>query len=124
MINIVFKNLQSSDLIRQTIEQQLNDVFAKFPRLSNVKASVIIDMYNSQFKKGPDLYGIKLKLNSQKIRNLFVEKKASNIYFATAELRDSLVEILARKLTKLRSKSFKKSRKLKKGQPLPQTDYE
>lgn len=112
MIQIVFKNLEVSELARNAVLQRLEHVVEKFPSLSDHKMTTTLSMENSPSQPGPDVFGIRLRITGKYFRDVEIEKKSSSLYLALSSLCESLLERLNRQNDKKRVKSLKSSRKL------------
>jgi ribosome-associated translation inhibitor RaiA len=113
MIRIVFKNLKSSDLLKDFVSHRITGLIDKFPDLRRHRMVITLSMYNSPAKRGPDLFGIKLHIIGSKFRNIILDKRAPNLYEAVATLSDSALERLNRFIDKDRVQKTRKQRRLK-----------
>lgn len=113
MIQVKFKNLKKSEFIKDNIVQKIESVVNKFSIFKDKNTTVTVEMENSPFQAGPDLYNVKLQINRGKHRGINLKKSSSNLYLALATVSDHLFEILNRALDKERTVKIKKSRKAK-----------
>jgi len=96
MINIVFKNLDKSELAREAVNDRLAAIVEKFPDLQASRIKVTLEMQNSPLQAGPDLFLVRAQLNSGRYRGLRVEKSAKSLYAALADVVDHMLELLNR----------------------------
>lgn len=96
MVYINFKNLEKSELAREVVRNRMDGLIEKFPDLSESNIRITLEMENSPFQAGPDLFKIKLHVASGRYRGVTVEKSNSNLYMALAELVDRMLEVLNR----------------------------
>lgn len=111
MIQIKFKNLEKSEIAREAVEDKINGLVEKFPALKESQLKVTLEMENSQFQAGPDLFKVKFLVSRGRYDGVIVEKKNSNLYIALADLSDHLLETLNRFGDKERVKDRTRSRK-------------
>lgn len=102
MIQVLFKNLDKSDLARELVKKRLNHVVEKFPDLRTHKIITTLSMENSPLKPGPDSFTVKLLIQGKKYKTLIIEKSAMNIYAALAEVIEHSLELLNRQGDKMR----------------------
>ena len=84
MINVVFKNLEKSELAKEAATERMESIVEKFPDLHSSQIKVTLEMQNSPHQAGPDFFVVKTQLNSGRYRGLRVEKSAQNLYVALA----------------------------------------
>ena len=94
MINIVFKNLDRSELAREAVTERLEPIVEKFPDLQNSRINVTLEMQNSPLQTGPDLFFVKAHLHSGRYRGLRVEKSSQSLYVALADIVEHMHELL------------------------------
>lgn len=109
MIQVLFKNLKPSELIRQAIADRLSDDLVRFPDLTADAISVLVEMENSPTQAGPDLFRVKLRVTKGRYRGVILEKTANSFYIALADLNENLVERLNRFGDKQRAKRRKQA---------------
>ena len=105
MIQIVFKNIERSELAREAAMDRIRTLTEKFPELGKSKLLVTLEMENSPCQPGPDLFKVKLHVRGGKYANLTVTKAGTNLYQALAELVEHLLEKLNRAGDRIRVKS-------------------
>jgi ribosome-associated translation inhibitor RaiA len=110
MYKIVFKNLESSDLLRENVEERFEMLKDKFPDLSNHKCTITLEMKNSPQHAGVDCFAIKVVIDGFKYKDITFEHQAENLYLAIAEFSDKMVEVLNRSGDKIRVKTRSKNR--------------
>ncbi len=92
MLQIVFKNMDRSELATEAVSDRLMAVVDKFPDLQNCLISITLDMQNSPIQAGPDLFSVAVHVKSGRYRGVRLTKSASNLYIALAYTADHLLE--------------------------------
>lgn len=110
MILVKFRNLEKSKLVRKAVIQRIEPVVEKFPHLAESRISVTIEMANSPFQAGPDLFIIKVFIVNGRYGKISIEKSDSNMYVALADLAENMLEVLNRFGDKTRVKQRKLAR--------------
>jgi len=113
MIKLTFKNLDRSSLAEQIVLERMNLLIEKFPDLEKHSILVTISMDNSSSQAGPDEFGIRVLMKGQKFEGLIVEKKAKTLYLALSDMSEVLLELLNRRIDKLRVRRRAQSRSVK-----------
>lgn len=124
MMSISFKNLEPSELARESVEARVMAVVEKFPDLEENKIKIILEMKNSRLQAGPDLFSIQLNIFSGRYEGIKITKSSANLYAALAEICDRLLDLLNRHGDKKRVKSIKQSRKMKDLKVEPEMEFE
>jgi ribosome-associated translation inhibitor RaiA len=114
MILVKFKNLEKSELAREAVVERVETLIQKFADLAGSKIQVTLEMENSRFQAGPDLFKVKLHVSRGRYDGITVEKSDSNLYIALAEVVDHMLEVLNRFGDKTRVKQLKRARRLTK----------
>jgi ribosome-associated translation inhibitor RaiA len=109
---VVFKNLQPSDFIAETIHQRALELNDKFPDLSPSRLVVTVAMDNSQFQPGPDHFSVKVRIVGGKFKEIALEKAAVSPYAAAAMVFEGMLERLNRHTDKVRVKARNSARQL------------
>ena len=112
MINIKFKNLDKSELAREAVHDRIDGLIEKFPDLNDCKIRVTLEMENSPFQAGPDLFKVKLNIARGRYDGVTIEKSDSNLYVAMAEVVDHMLELLNRFGDRSRVKERSRARKI------------
>ena len=112
MIQVKFKNLDKSEMAREAVEQRVEVLIHKFVDLGESKIQVTLEMENSPLQAGPDLFKVKLHVSRGRYDGVTVEKSASNLYVALAEVVDHMLEALNRFGDRARVKQRKRAREL------------
>lgn len=112
MINIKFKNLDKSELAREAVSDRIDGLIVKFPDLKECKIRVTLEMENSPFQAGPDLFKVKLHIARGRYDGVTIEKSDSNLYVAMAEVVDHMLELLNRFGDRSRVKERSRARKI------------
>ena len=102
MVQVNFKNLERSPMVRQIVAEKMEKVLAKFPRFANTTATVSVSTENSRIVGPSHYYSVKLCVRAKGLRPIIIEKRAANFYAAVAEMTDHALEILHRSLEKRR----------------------
>ncbi len=96
MVMVVFKNLDKSNLIKETVITRLQDTTDRFPDLAGHRITVTLSMENSPQQAGPDHFTVKVHVRGKKYRDVLIEKSAMNLYLALADVNEHLLERLNR----------------------------
>lgn len=96
MIQVKFKNLARSEMAREAVHERIEPLVEKFPDLHESKILVTLEMENSPFQAGPDLFKVKLHVSRGRYDGITVEKADPNIYAALAEVVHHMLETLNR----------------------------
>ncbi|MBU6376059.1 MAG: HPF/RaiA family ribosome-associated protein [Bdellovibrionales bacterium] len=96
MIRIHFKNLDKSEMARDAVTERIQPIVEKFPDLYGSRIQIILEMQNSPHQAGPDLFTVRLHVHGGRYDSVHLEKSASNLYLALADLVDYLLEKLNR----------------------------
>ena len=112
MIKIVFKNLESSDLARQAAMERVEAMVAKFPDLDGASIIVNLEMDNSPFQAGRDVFWVKIQVATGRYRGLRLEKSSTNLYVALADLTHCLLEKLNRFGDRTRMRQLRAARRI------------
>lgn len=111
MIQIKFKNLEKSEMAKEAVLSRVQPMIEKFPDLQGSKIQVTLQMDNSQFQAGPDLFKVKLCVLSGRYKDVVIQKEDSNLYLALAEVIEHMLEVLNRHGDKARVKQRNRARK-------------
>ncbi len=112
MIEIRFKNLKKSEIIREAVQSRLDGLTDKFEDLKRSRISVTIEMENSPVQAGPDLFNISFGISTGRYKGIRLKKSDANLYVALAEVIEHLLEMLNRAGDKQRVKKIKMARRL------------
>lgn len=110
MIQVKFKNLDKSEIIRETVTERVEVLGEKFEDLRDCRMTVTLEMENSPLQAGPDLFNVKLHIGTGRFKGVTVTKSNSNLYKALADLVDHMLEKLNRTGDKERVKQRTKAR--------------
>lgn len=113
MILIKFKNLKKSELAKETVEDRIKPLVDKFPSLAECKIHVTLEMENSPFQAGPDLFKVRLFISKGRYKGIMIEKANSNLYIALADVAEHMLERLNRYGDRLRVRERSKARKVR-----------
>ncbi len=112
MIQVKFKNLESSDLIRAIAAERIHAVISKFPQLANTMVTVTLEMENSPAQPGADLFSVKVHFRERRHKSLTIKKSSIELHSALAEVADHLLEAIHRFEERDRSKRRKAARRI------------
>lgn len=112
MIQVKFKNLEKSDLVRTVVTERLQALVDKFEDLEKSTLKVILEMQNSPTQPGPDVFVVKLLISGGRFKGTFIQKSSANLYSALADLIDHMLEKLNRAGDKKRVVGRSQARKL------------
>lgn len=124
MIQIIFRNLEKSELARNVTLERLESLLERFPDLRDARISVTLSMENSRLQAGPDLFRVKVFCHTGRYRGVTLQKAAPNLYIALADVVDHMLERLNRfgDRSRVRQRAkLRKERKKKLKEPVP--DY-
>lgn len=96
-MKLIYKNFDPSEFLLKKVEERILTVIKKYrdPKLINVV--VTIEMENSPFKKGPDVYSTSVTLTGAGILDCYLTKSAINASASIAAASESLQVILSKK---------------------------
>jgi len=112
MIKVVFKNLNSSDLAREAAVERLGGIVEKFEQLQKSRILVTLEMENSPIQAGPDQFKVKVQVNGGRYQGVRIEKSATSLYVALADVVEHMQEALNRFSDKERVAQRNKARRL------------
>ncbi len=112
MINVRFKNLESSELARGAAVERIESIVEKFEHLRESHIHVTLEMENSPAQAGPDLFKVMVQVNGGRYQGVRIVKAAASLYVALAEVIDHMLEALNRFSDKARVKARTKARKV------------
>jgi ribosome-associated translation inhibitor RaiA len=112
MNQIVFKNLEPSELAREIVTDRIENLADKFPDLRTHRMRTTLSMENSPFQAGPDLFTVRVVVDGSKYRNLVLSHSSSNLYQAVSGLMERILERLNRYGDKRRVRNRRAAREL------------
>lgn len=121
-IQIKFKNLDRSELAKDIVLERVLSLAEKFEDLKLAKIVVTLEMENSPFQAGPDVFKVKFHVQNGRYKGVTVTKAHSNLYAALADVVEHMLEKLNRCGDKRRVKDRAKARKLSTEQQSPISD--
>lgn len=124
MIHVKFKNMEKSELTTRIVKERISDAVAKFPKGHPKSVVVTLGMENSPKQAGPDLFKVRTEIIGGRYHGLILEKEASDLYKALADVSDGLLERLNRFSDRLRTKARKQRRELVSKQDMPSAKAE
>lgn len=80
MIDVAFKNMDSSESLRRYLQEQVAQIISHFPRPSLHHTRVTLDVHNSRFHQGKDHFTTKIVAVAKGDHPIVVEKKGLNIH--------------------------------------------
>jgi ribosome-associated translation inhibitor RaiA len=96
IIQVVFKKLEKSEIGKNIALERMQAVVARFPELRGHQIKITLEMENSRLQAGPDVFTAKLFINGDRFRSIVIEKSASNLYAAMADVVEHTLERLNR----------------------------
>ena len=96
MIQVVFKNLEKSELAKEIATARVMTLVEKFPDLAGNRLRITLELENSPLKAGLDSFTVKVHIASGRYRDLSVAKSATNLYAALSDVIEHLLEKLNR----------------------------
>lgn len=112
MIQVIFKNLERSELAKDAALERMESVVDRFPDLGKSRISVTLSMENSPLQAGPDSFTVKIYCQGGRYKGVTLDKSASNLYAALADVVEHLLERLNRYGDRDRVKKREKARRL------------
>jgi len=112
MTQIIFKNLQKSELAKEVALERIDVVVERFPDLSSSSLVITLSMQNSPEQAGPDEFTVKVYCRGGRYRGITLEKSGPNLYAALADVVEHMLERLNRFGDRARVKGREKARKL------------
>src|SRR5690606_28028970 len=110
-MQIVFKDLEKSELTRAAVAEKLGEVIEKFPKLEGHRIQVTLSMENSPTQPGADAFTVRVLIHGKSYRNLAVAKTHPHLYRALADVKEHLLEALNRAGDETRVLARKSSRR-------------
>lgn len=110
-MRIVFRNLDKSTLVKETVEERIGEVFEKFPKLREHRITVTLSMENSPIQAGPDFFSVRVLIQGPDFKQIKLEKNSQNLYVALADVKEHLLEQLNRFGDKNRVRQRSRARK-------------
>lgn len=111
MIQIIFKNLEKSELAREAAIERMETIIRKFSLLKQSRITITLEMENSPFQAGPDFFSVKVQIIGGKYHGIRIVKSSPNLYIALAEMVELMLENLNNHGDKLRVKERNMARK-------------
>ncbi len=96
MMKVIFRNVESSEITRATVEDRLLPIVEKFPYLREHRVRATVSMENSPAHPGRDQFTLKVRISGPRVRSLILEKSDVHLHTALAEVADHLLEALNR----------------------------
>jgi ribosome-associated translation inhibitor RaiA len=113
MIQIIFKNLKRSELVRAAVIRRLKSVVDRFPALKGCRIHATLEMHNSPIQARPDLFTVKVLVRNGRYRGVKLKKSAQNLYVALADVVEHTLEKFNRFGDRLRVKERSRERQKK-----------
>jgi ribosome-associated translation inhibitor RaiA len=114
MVKVIFKNLEKSDLVRQVAAERIEKTISKFTELDELSSTVIVSREHSPAHAGADSFSAKLLIGGRHgMKPVVLEKRATSLYQAVAQVADKALEIIHRAITKDRDTIRHKKRRWK-----------
>ena len=112
MIQVIFKDLDTSELAKEVALDRMQSVVDRFPDLSESRMAVTLSMQNSPIQAGPDVFTVKVHCRGGRYRGLTLEKSGPNLYAALADVVDHMLERLNRFGDRSRVRSRESARRI------------
>jgi ribosome-associated translation inhibitor RaiA len=113
MIQIIFKNLKRSELVRAAVIRRLKSVVDRFPALKECRIHATLEMHNSPMQARPELFTVKVLVRNGRYRGVKLKKSAQNLYVALADVVEHSLEKFNRFGDRLRVKERSRERQKK-----------
>jgi ribosome-associated translation inhibitor RaiA len=112
MVQVVFKNMETSTLAKNVIQERVSHIVKKFPTLADHKITMTLEMYNSPKQAGPDMYSANVLVTGKTFKAIRLKKTSENFYHAIAVLMDRFVYTISKKSDRRSSLANKKKQKV------------
>lgn len=96
-MKLIFKNFDHSEFLERKVEERILTVVQKYRDPKPIDLVVTIEMENSPFKKGPDVYSTSITLTGSGNLDCRLRKSAINAAASIAASAESLQVILSKK---------------------------
>lgn len=96
MTQVVFRNMEKSELAVQLVKDRLDEVLDRFPDTSSCRVVATLSSENSPRQAGPDLFRVNVRLERGRFAGVVLEKAAPSLYIALADICEGLLERLNR----------------------------
>ena len=123
MIKILFKDLERSELAKETVFERMADVIQRFPDLELSKVTITLSMQNSPTQSGPDLFTVKFRCQSGRFKGVIMERSSTTLYKALADLSEGLLERLNRFGDKERVRKIQQARRVRRSVLSAEPDF-
>lgn len=95
----------------EAADEKMLELIEKFPELKGGDLQVTLSMENSPHQTGPDLFGVKVRVQGSSYHGVILEKKAPSLYVALADVAEHLLERFNRFSDKARVKNRNQERR-------------
>lgn len=96
MIRVIFKGLEKSEFARDMVVERISSVVERFPDLEGHRLDATLSMENSPTQAGPDFFSVKLFIHGTKYKSVTIQKSATSLYVALADVVEHSLERLNR----------------------------
>jgi ribosomal subunit interface protein len=110
MFKIIFKNMDSSELVKDIVSEKIQPIIEKYPALVGHQIVLTLEMENSPNQAGPDLFTVTSMVKGKTYKNLKIKRSSSNFYVAIGELADRFNEQLSKEINRLMQNNRKANR--------------
>lgn len=118
MVQVKFSNMEKSETAIGIAKDRISEAIARFPKGQPRMVVVTLGMENSPRQAGPDLFKVRTEVIGGRYHGMILEKSASDLYLALAEVTGRLLERFNRFSDRIRTKDLKQRRKLSSRRPL------
>ena len=102
-VQVVFQNLEKSEFVEQVVHERVEGVLNKFSDTQKGEATVYVSKEHSVDHSGPDMFRVKFLWKGLKAKPMVLVKASQNLYEATAQVVESLLENVHRRTDKART---------------------
>ena len=113
MIQVIFHNLEKSEMVRNVLGEIIEGTLEKFPHAERGKVQIYASKENSLTQAGKDHFTVKLVVHTKYLKPIVLTKGAESLYQAAALVSDKLLETLHRAFDKKRTVRRDSRRKFK-----------
>lgn len=111
MIQVRFKNLKESKMVKELAEMRISDALERFPGARVRIAVITFEMDNSPSQPGVDSFKARLEIIGGRYHGVILEKSSEDLYKALYYVCDGLLERLNRYSDRIRTKSLREQRR-------------
>ena len=90
MIELFFRNMESTEYARQLVLERMGEMLDRVPRLANHKFKVELERIDSGFGPEPDYFKVHVQVKGMLVRQMQLSSKHPSLYRALADICEEL----------------------------------